>query len=372
MNVVVDATMLDGGPSGAATRLAGLGRALAARGRARVVHLVRPDTEPLAGLACLPFGRSDTPLRRALCGPRLDALLAAQRADVYAAGALPLPRVRAAPVTLTVHDLRFLHDGERTSLARRLWARHRLPSNLARAARLVAVSRATAEELVRRGLAPPGRVDVVPNAGSPGLAPADADRLATVRRAFGLDTRYALVVGPLTPHKRPGFLLDVLARARAAPQGADLALVYAGRADAAAAAALERRARAAGLAGHVRVVGTQDDEALSALLGASDALLVPGTGEGFSIPVVDAQRLGVPVVAARAGALPEVAGEHAWLAPPDDPAAFAAALLEAIRHGEARAARLARAADAAGRWSWEASAARLEEVWERVARERAP
>jgi glycosyltransferase involved in cell wall biosynthesis len=369
VKALVDATMLDGGPSGAATRLAGLGRALAARGAFEVVHLVRPGRSPLPDLACLPFPRADTPLRRALAGPRLDALLAQERADVYAAGALPLPRVRAAPVVLTVHDLRFLHTDERTSLARRLWARHRLPRNLRRATRLVAVSRTTADELVQRGLAPRERVDVVANAASPGLQRVeDRDRLAALRRALGLNARYALALGPLTPHKRPGFLVDVLAHARALPGGADLALVWAGRADAGAAAALERRARGAGLADRVRVVGAVQDDVLAALLTAADALLVPGTGEGFSIPVVDAQRLHVPVVAARAGALPEVAGEHAWFAPPQDAAAFAAALMEAVRHGEQRSERLLRAAEAAGRWSWERSAEQLEQVWAEAAR----
>jgi glycosyltransferase involved in cell wall biosynthesis len=368
VKVLVDATMLDGGPSGAATRLLGLGHALRARRGLRVVHLVRPDCAPLPGLDCLPFARADTPLRRALCGARLDALLAHERADVYAAGALPLPRVRAAPVVLTLHDLRFLHDDERSSLPRRLWARHRLPANLRRAARLVAVSHATADELVQRGLVGRERVDVVHNAGSPGLRRVDdPDRLAAVRRALGLNARYALALGPLTPHKRPGFLLAVLARARAAPEGADLALVYAGRSDAEASAALERRARAAGLAEHVRLVSAPDDEVLAALLGGSDALFVPGTSEGFSIPVVDAQRLSVPVVAARAGALPEVAGRHAWFAPAGDADAFATALLDAVRRGDARDERLARAAEAAQRWSWERSAEQLEQVWTRVA-----
>ncbi|MHC5212081.1 MAG: glycosyltransferase family 4 protein [Planctomycetota bacterium] len=368
MKVVVDATMLDGGPSGAATRLLGLGRALGARGVTQVLHLVRPDSAPLPDLECRPFARADTPLRRGLCGPRLDALLVREGADLLAAGAFPLPRVRAVPVVLTVHDLRFLHEDARISLARRLWARHRLPANLERAARVVAVSRSTADELVERGLVGRERVDVVPNAASPGLARVvDADRLGMVRRGLGLNARYALALGPLTPHKRPGFLLDVLARVHALPEGADLSLVCAGRADAEAAAAFERRARAAGVEGHVRVVGPIDDEVLAALLCASDALLVPGTSEGFSIPVVDAQRARVPVVAVRAGALPEVAGEHAWFAPPDDADAFAAALLDAIRHGAARSARIERAADAAERWSWERSAVQLEQVWRRAA-----
>jgi glycosyltransferase involved in cell wall biosynthesis len=73
------------------------------------------------------------------------------------------------------------------------------------------------------------------------------------------------------------------------------------------------------------------------------------------------------VVAARAGALPEVAGRHAWFAPAGDADAFATALLDAVRRGDARAVRLARAAEAAQRGSGERSAEQLERVWTRVA-----
>ena len=58
LRVLVDATMLDGGPSGAATRLAALGAAHVARGRVQVVHLVRPGLQPLPGLECAPDRKS--------------------------------------------------------------------------------------------------------------------------------------------------------------------------------------------------------------------------------------------------------------------------------------------------------------------------
>jgi len=362
LRVLVDATMLDGGPSGAGTRLRALGAAHAARGQVEVLHLVRPGCDPLPGLACLPLPSADTPLRRARAGPRLDALLAGLRAAVLQAGALPLPRVRAAPLVLTLHDLRFLRDD--APPLRRMWARAALPRNLARAAHVVAVSRATADELAARDLVEPFRLTVVPNAGTPGLpreVPPDA--LAALRRRLGLNTRYVLSVGPVAPHKRPGALLAALAAARARPGGGDLALLLAGRADAQAAESVARRARELGVLEAVRVPGPLAPDELAAALAGADALVVASRVEGFSIPVVDAQSQGVPVVAVAAGALPEVVGDGGWLVPPDDAAAFGAALLAAVTPGELRAARLSAGRAAAARWSWDASAARLEALW---------
>jgi glycosyltransferase involved in cell wall biosynthesis len=368
MKVLVDATMLDGGPSGAATRLAALGAAHARRGEVEVVHLTRPDVDPLPGLTCLPLRRSETPLRRALAGSRLERLLSEQGAALLQAGALPLARLRTAPQLVTVHDLRFLHEQGGASLARRLWARHRLGPNLERAAAVVAVSRVTADELVARRLAPAERVTVVPNAGTPGLQrEQDADRLARWRRTLGLNSRYVLALGPIEPHKRPGFLLQVLAEARRDARGADLALVWAGRSTPDTAAALMRRAADQGLAGAVHVAGLLDENLLATALSAADALAAVGPCEGFSIPVVDAQRFGVPVLAVRSGALVETAGEDtAWMVPADDVSAGARGLLAAVTPGDERSSRLRKAREAAGRWSWEASAERLERLWEVV------
>jgi len=370
LRVLVDATMLDGQPSGAATRLAALGAAHAARGAVEVLHLVRPGVDPLPGLRCEPFAGATTPLSRALAGPRFSAALAAHGAALLQCGALPLPAVRAAPLLLTVHDLRFLERGADVPRARRLWARWRLRPNLARARALVAVSESTAAGL--RALLAGGGPDVhvVPNAGSPGLErvedPAD---VAAFRRRLQWNARYVLAIGPLVRHKQPLFLLEALAAARARPGGADLGLVLAGRAEPERAHTFAERARALGLSNCVRLTGPLDPPTLAAALSGADALLVASTCEGFSIPVVDAQRLLVPVVAVHAGALPEVAGaDAAWLVPPGDAAAFGAALVDAVSAGPERDLRLARATERSGRWSWERSAAALEALWWQAAR----
>jgi glycosyltransferase involved in cell wall biosynthesis len=373
LRVLVDATMLDGLPSGAATRLAALGAAHAARGVVEVLHLVRPGVEPLPGLRCVPFGGAHTPLRRALAGRRLDAALRAHGAALLQCGALPLANVRAAPQLLTVHDLRLVQPDDDLPRARRLWAARRLLPNLARAAALVAVSESTAAglraalgERAAPGVHEPPRVPVhvVPNAGTPGLQTAvDPARIADFRRRLQWNARYVLAIGPLERHKRPLLLLDALAVARARDGGGDLGLVIAGRVEPARARTFGEHARARGLHEVVRLTGPLDEALLSAALCGADALAIASTCEGFAIPVVDAQRCGVPVVAVAAGALPEVAGEGGWLVPPGDAAALGAALVDAVTPGQERDRRLARARGDAERWSWERSAAALEALW---------
>ena len=56
---------------------------------------------------------------------------------------------------------------------------------------------------------------------------------------------------------------------------------------------------------------------------------MPSLYEGFGLPCIEAMACGTPVVAADRAALPEACGGAALLADPEDPDAFAAALIEA-------------------------------------------
>jgi glycosyltransferase involved in cell wall biosynthesis len=106
------------------------------------------------------------------------------------------------------------------------------------------------------------------------------------------------------------------------------------------------------------------DADLPALYAGAAALAMPSLYEGFGLPCIEAMAAGTPVVAADRAALPEACGGAALLADPDDPDAFAAALIEAagparrrlIEAGRARAAGL----------SWERSAELVDAAIETV------
>ena len=82
------------------------------------------------------------------------------------------------------------------------------------------------------------------------------------------------------------------------------------------------------LAGKVRVHGRVSAEALAALFAAADALVLPSTHEGYGMVLAEALAAGLPIVATRVGAVPEVVrdGQEAVLVPPGDVAALAPAI----------------------------------------------
>jgi glycosyltransferase involved in cell wall biosynthesis len=68
------------------------------------------------------------------------------------------------------------------------------------------------------------------------------------------------------------------------------------------------------------------DEEYARLLASAEVAVIPSLYEGFSLPAVEHMALGTPLIASRAGALPEVTGDAALLVAPGDPEELAAAL----------------------------------------------
>jgi glycosyltransferase involved in cell wall biosynthesis len=71
--------------------------------------------------------------------------------------------------------------------------------------------------------------------------------------------------------------------------------------------------------------GLPDDE-YAKLLASAEIAVIPSLYEGFSLPAAEHMASGTPLVASRAGALPEVTGDAALLVAPGDPEELAAAL----------------------------------------------
>ena len=89
---------------------------------------------------------------------------------------------------------------------------------------------------------------------------------------------------------------------------------------------LEQLGRELGLGGSLLLPGRAGD--VATWLRRAELLVHPARWEGFGLVLLEAMLAGLPVVASRVSAIPEVVadGESGLLVPPDDPAALAAAL----------------------------------------------
>ena len=191
---------------------------------------------------------------------------------------------------------------------------------------LIAISEAVRAVLVADGIGPRDITVVVS-----GIDPDEVRRAARtpldVRARLGLspDTPLAANVAALVGHKDQHTLIRAAHAARAAR--ADLHWVIAGEGElrGSLAAALARL----GLADRVHLLGHVPEA--DALIAEADVLVMSSKEEGLGSVVLHALALGTPVVATRAGGLPEMVPER-WLVPVGDADALARKVVEALDH----------------------------------------
>jgi glycosyltransferase involved in cell wall biosynthesis len=219
------------------------------------------------------------------------------------------------------------------------------------------------EELFGPGLASADRLVVIP-LGVPELGEA-ASMPPALDAAIG-GSPFVLAISTIEPRKNLPHL--VRSFAPLAAEHPDLRLVIAGRdgpdrpAVDAAIARLPNGAR-----GRVVLAGHVSDAGRRALLDAASVLAYPSIYEGFGFPLLEAMSAGVPVVAARAGSIPEVAGDGALLVPPNDADALSAALDRVLTDDATRTGLVARGRDRLAAFSWPKTATALAACYRQLA-----
>ena len=224
---------------------------------------------------------------------------------------------------------------------------------------IIAPSRHTAEDLMRRSRTAGGRVHVVPLAAS---LPSSTGHIPETLARLKVRAPYVLFVGTLEPRKN--IVRLVRAYRRLASRGAPHALVLAGPMGWHHQALMKELALEA--PGEVVLTGTTSTEDLDALYRGASLFVYPSLYEGFGLPVLEAMARRIPCVVSIASSLPEVAGEAALPVDPRSVAGLAEAMERLVNDG-ALAARLSEAgAVRASRFTWEETARRTLEVYKSV------
>jgi alpha-1,3-rhamnosyl/mannosyltransferase len=281
--------------------------------------------------------------------PPVELLAKVQLDVVHAMHPLLIPSKTAASL-VTIHDLDFLEHPERTRAEIRRDYPALARAHAAQADRVVAVSRHTAEAVTRQLGVPASRISIV--------SPVAPD---WPRRSHEPAPGYVLFMGTLEPRKNVGVLLDayasLVARDSRVPR-----LVLAGHATPDAAPWLAQ-AGSAPLAGHVDVRGYVPAADRRAVYEGALALVMPSHHEGFGIPALEAMTLGVPVIVASRGALPEVTGDASLQFDPADAGALASALRRVIDDAALRATMRERGFSRAAAYGAAAMASATREAW---------
>jgi len=271
-------------------------------------------------------------------------------------GFLPYALRRKDRCVATVHDLGWQVHPELYPRKLRLMYGALFPWVLRRANRIIAVSRYTADDLIRRAGVAASRIEVVHHGIDPafsgpaeGVVPAD-------------DPPYLLAVGGISPRKNTRRLIQAFARwrARGGHRSAYRLRITGTSLDASAGSGPD-------LPAGVSLLGYVDKAELRRLYSGAAAFLYPSIYEGFGLPIIEAMACGAPVLTSTTASAPEVAGGAAILVDPVSAESIEAGLERVTDRGEAQRLR-ALGRERARHFHWSAAASRTAEIYRELSR----
>lgn len=343
----LDARLIGRESTGDSTYWAGLVVGLAELGLDESVVLVSDRPKPEG----LPAGSRFRWLHVPGGGGRLWSLvrfpLAARKAGAkvvhtqYAVS--PLAGSRAVS---TVHDVSFFVEPAWFSARDRALLSASVRMAARRGVQILTVSETSAREIAQ--FVPDARPRWRWLAPAPGIGPLPAPEAAAAARSLGAEQPFALAIGTDWPRKNVRLAVE-------AARLAGLRLVLTGR-------------PRPGDEPHVHRTGYVCQREMSALYSCADLLLVPSRHEGFGLPVVEAFVCGCPVLCSSGGALPEVAGDAAEVAPGFDPHDWAGRISALGQDASKIAAMRERGRERARLFCWKAHAEAAAEAYKAAAR----
>ena len=251
-------------------------------------------------------------------------------------GELPVGIRKAGIKTVvTIHDLIFMrHPEYYHPIDVQIYTR-KFFKTLKEADRIVAISECTRRDICELGGIPEERVDLIYQSCAMRYSGEISDRQAAdVAARYQLPRRYVLSVGSVETRK------NMLLAVRALPfLPEDVHLVLAGRSTKYTQLLLDEAAQS-GLRQRVHALGSVPDEDLPAIYYLADAFVYPSRYEGFGIPIIEAIRMNLPVVACTGSCLEEAGGPDSIYVDPDDAEGLAHGLLQVMRGAEGRQERI--------------------------------
>ena len=284
-----------------------------------------------------------------------------------------IPRGLGCPYVLTVHDLlEHMYGSRDLSSLRRSLHFYLTRRVLRRAARVIAVSQFTRNEIEKLLAIPDARIEVVYNAIDERFLhghATEADRDLIAQR-YLVNYPFILYAGAIRPHKNVVRIIEAFSALKSElqkeEQFPDLKLIIIGD-DLSSHPRLRRTVVRSGVQNDVRFLGFVPIEVLRIFHDVAKIFVFPSLYEGFGLPPLEAMAHGTPVVTSNTSSLPEVAGNAALLVNPENVFEIRRALQRALLDPALRERMKQRGYEQAQRFSWTTSVTRILEIYREVA-----
>ncbi len=192
----------------------------------------------------------------------------------------------------------------------------------------------------------------------------DQAELSRVKEKYSLPDKFFFFLGNTVPKKNTPGTLEAYSKYRK-QTGLDIPLVMLDYAK----EDLRKIAQDIGdpeLPNHIHLTGYVVNTDLPAIYNLADLFLYPSFRESFGIPILEAQRCGVPVITANTSSMPEVSGDGSYLVDPHSTDQICQAMVELTGKDELRKDYVKRGLANSAKFSWRSMAERVLELYNLV------
>src|SRR6202161_3221844 len=287
-----------------------------------------------------------------------------------------VPRGLSCPYVLTVHDLlEHMYGSRNASSLRRSMHFYLTRRVLRKAARVIAVSQFSKNEIEKLLTIPDARLEVVYNTIDEHFLHAhatEADRELIAQR-YLVNYPFILYAGAIRPHKNVVRIIEAFSALKSElqklQQYPDLKLIIIGD-DLSSHPRLRRTVVCSCVQNDVRFLGFVPIEVLRIFYDVAKIFVFPSLYEGFGLPPLEAMAHGTPVVTSNTSSLPEVAGNAALLVNPENVFEIRRGLQRVLLDSALRDRMKQRGYEQAKKFSWTTSVSRILEIYREVAEAR--
>ncbi|MBI1780506.1 MAG: glycosyltransferase family 4 protein [Sphingobacteriales bacterium] len=288
---------------------------------------------------------------------KVPAALRKYKADVFVSADGFLSLRTKVPQCVVVHDLSFLHYPAFIKKSHGIYLKNQQPKFVENAKRVATVSEYSKKDIVEKYRVNENKVRVVYSAVKNGYHPVDESVKEKIKAKYTDGKEYFIYVGSIHPRKNLMNLLKAFSVFKKKMKS-NMQLVIAGR------LAWKFDAFTEGLKTYkyrneVRLLGYLPQQELIDVTASAYALVYPSLFEGFGVPPLEAMNCEVPVITSSVSSIPEICGDAALYANPEDFEDVADKMMLLYKDEQLRTNLIAKGKIQAKEYSWDKTAALL-------------
>ncbi len=283
--------------------------------------------------------------------------------DVLFIPASALPLWHPKKTVMTVHDVAWRIYPDAFTKFMRYYQEFSAKFAVWSAAKILTVSQATKDDVVKFYGAPADKIVATHLAYDESFHPRSYEEVQPVLDKYGLVyQKYALFLGTMQPRKNIVRLVEAFQKIRKENRVEEKLAIFGGKGW--LWEPIFEKIQAASIDGSVKYCNYASKEDLPFLIAGAKLLTLPALYEGFGLPPLEAMASGVPVVVSNISSLPEVVGEAGRLIDPMSVDSIADGLLEVLMNNKLREDMIAKGLAQSKKFNWENTARQTLEVFE--------